>query len=133
VNNAADVELVTATLGLDNEIMSQRTLVRIVAEPAAWRGAAGILRDVIDSVPEDGLVLVCEGKRLPPATFAPLLEAFWSAEEHAGVVGVCGVDEPAGVYLFDRQILSLIPRIGYVDMKEQFLPAACRGNHKIVT
>jgi NDP-sugar pyrophosphorylase family protein len=53
-----------------------------------------------------------------------MLEA-WSPEL-GGVVGVSGNDEPAGVYVFIRRMLDYVPRIGYFDLKEQFLPALAK-------
>jgi hypothetical protein len=134
VNTPEDVESVTATAGMHHRQSVNGLSPRVLAEPAAWRGAAGILRDVTSQLADDDLVLVCEGKLLPPPSLSPILEAF---HEHgpdvAGVVGVCGKDEPAGVYVFTRKAIGLIPHIGYFDMKEQFLPALRREGHRIVT
>ena len=52
-----------------------RPLVDVMAEPASWRGAGGIVRDVTEDLADDTLVLVCEGTRLPPASLAKLMTA----------------------------------------------------------
>jgi NDP-sugar pyrophosphorylase family protein len=46
---------------------------------------------------------------------------------------VCGHDEPAGVYAFSRETLDLVPRIGYFDLKEQFLPAMSKAEQRVMT
>ena len=89
----------------------------VIAEPASWRGAAGIVRDVIDNVNAED-ILVCEAKRLPPER----LQALFDVPAGSSAVGVCGGDEPAGVYLFPRAAIYTAPQIGYFDLKEQLIP-----------
>ena len=103
--------------------------IRAVAEPSAWRGAGGILRDVAGDAPEGVPVLAAEANALPPEDLGPLVEAMsgWPA----GVVGTYVDDQPAGVYLFSRELLGRIPPIGYHDLKEQFLPMLASGGVEI--
>ena len=132
VNTSSDVEMVESTIG--NRPRDGRPSIGLIAEPAAWRGAGGILRDVASDLSDDSIIVVCEAKRLPPQSLQPLVDAFEQrGEEIAGVVGVCGRDEPAGVYAFTRSAIGLIPSIGYFDMKEQFLPALCRSGGRVLT
>lgn len=134
VNSAEDVETVMATAGTHHRQAAQGPSLRVLSEPAAWRGAAGILRDVTDQLAPEDLVIVCEGKLLPAASLSPLLEAFHGrGPQVSGVVGVCGADEPAGVYLFTKRAIDRIPDIGYFDLKEQLLPALRKDGHRIVT
>ncbi|MDY7108297.1 MAG: hypothetical protein SYC29_06635 [Planctomycetota bacterium] len=98
-----------------------RGAVRGIAEPASWRGAGGILRDVTGDLEEEAIVIVIEANALPPASLAPLRDAW--RDDRSGVVGVCGADEPAGVYAFARRTFGMVPPVGYFDLKEQFLPA----------
>jgi hypothetical protein len=100
--------------------------VRAIAEPASWRGAGGILHDVTGDLPDEAIVLVGEANALPPPSLAPL-RAAWR-DDTSGLVGVCGADEPAGVYAFARHTFGVVGPIGYHDLKEQLLPAlAGRG------
>jgi len=133
VNAPADVESVGASVTTATPEVQAHPL-RIMAEPAAWRGAGGILRDVTADLPAEAIVVVGEAMRLPPRSLQSLLAAFDSSPEQiSGVVGVCGADEPAGVYAFTRSAIDLIPGIGYFDMKEQFLPAIARSGGKVIT
>lgn len=135
VNTAADVDAVSAIAGAYRRGGEGCPVLRIIAEPASWRGAGGILRDVTSELPDDAMVLVCEGKRLPPASLTPLLEVIdgEAGNDIAGVVGVVGKDEPGGVYAFSRRAIDIIPSIGYFDMKEQFLPELSAAGEKVVT
>ena len=134
VNTTEEANSVNSVAGERSKRHGSGPRVRIIAEPAAWRGAAGILRDVTDHLPDDSIVIVCEAKRLPPHSLQPLMDAWTSIGDLSGVVGVCGDEnEPAGVSAFARAALELIPRVGYFDMKEQFLPAVCREGGKVVT
>jgi hypothetical protein len=101
----------------------------VIAEPKAWRGAAGIVRDATDHVSNDCDVMVCEAKRLPPAQLSALVNGFAGA----GAVGTCGRDEPAGVYLFSRDAIRTAPSIGYFDLKEQFIPSLRDKGHGVVS
>jgi hypothetical protein len=94
--------------------------VRAIAEAAAWRGAGGLLRDASADAPPDALVVVVETSTMPPASLAAVAAAFDAGID--GVVGVCGADQPAGVYAFTREAIEHIPHVGYFDLKEQFLP-----------
>ncbi|MCI0362804.1 MAG: hypothetical protein L0Y44_14520 [Phycisphaerales bacterium] len=133
VNTAADVESVQASQSLEEHSDVQPDL-RIVAEPAPWRGAAGILRDVTRHLPETAIVIACEAKRLPLTTLQSLMTPFRHGEAQlAGVVGIFADSQPAGVYAFRRTAIDLAPPIGYYDMKEQFLPALARHDKKVVT
>jgi hypothetical protein len=143
VNSKEDAALVRSVLPREHRTggggggaVDARPSVEVMAEPAAWRGAGGIVRDVTDGLPDDAVILVCEGMRLPPTSFDPVVQAMIAGEPQdrpAGVVAVSAADEPAGVYAFTRRVIKTVARVGYVDMKEQLLPALSRANERIVT
>lgn len=134
VNTGQDVESIRATTIAHALTDDGMTSVRIVAEPAPWRGAGGIVRDVTRDLPDNAIVIACEAKRLPPGSLRVLVEPFETDHEAiGGVVGICSDGEPAGVYAFRRRALELIPDIGYYDMKEQFLPALAVNGINVVT
>jgi len=133
VNTPADAEAVRTAAASTSALIAAGVALRVIAEPAAWRGAGGLVRDVSFSVDPKSVVLVCEAKRLPPSTLTPMIEAFQCTPDIAGVVGVCGRDEPAGIYAFAQESLQLVPRIGYYDLKEQFLPAMAKAHHRVIT
>jgi hypothetical protein len=150
VNNAEEAAAVTSALPRQYRTSDARPRVEVIPEAASWRGAGGIVRDATEGVPDDVVVLVCEGKRLPPPTLEPLLLAMngnpardaeasgvgvtepTCGQGVAGVVGVCGEDEPAGVYAFRRRVIRSSPRVGYVDLKEQFLPSLAKAGERVV-
>jgi len=133
VNSPGDADAVRTAAGSSHALESCGASLRVIAEPAAWRGAGGIVRDVSIGVDSSSIVLVCEAKRLPPATLAPMFVPYDTDPDISGVVGLCGLDEPAGVYTFSRQALDLVPRIGYFDLKEQFLPAMANEERRVLT
>lgn len=134
VNTAAEVASINSSLqgDLDDEYTFD---VATMTEPAAWRGAGGIVRDVMDVAGHDdsSLVLICEAKKLPPPSLKPIVARFHSDGGATGVVGICGRDEPAGVYLFEQSSLTCIPSVGYFDFKEQFLPTLVRNRARLLS
>ncbi len=120
VNSYVDIETVASAAGRKGQ-RGNRTAPRIIAEPTAWRGTAGVLRDVTDDLQPADVVVVAEASCLPPVSLRPLIEAM--SDDAFGVVGVGDDQVPAGVYLFTRQALERVAAIGYQDVKEQMLPA----------
>jgi hypothetical protein len=133
VNNAEDASAVRGVLPRELRQPSNHPRIEVIAEPASWRGAGGIVRDVTEGLPDDAVILVCEGTRLPPCSLQPLLTAIDSNGDPraVGAVGVCG-DQPAGVYAFRRKAVNVAPKVGYFDLKEQFLPALANDGERVV-
>jgi len=132
VNTVSEVQAVEAMAGIGSAYEALDDSVHVIAEPAPWRGAAGIVRDVATDLPDDALVLICEAKRLPPCTLEPMLDIPFDGEGAvSGMVGICGSDMPLGVYIFNRNALNIIPEIGYFDLKEQLLPALRRAGQRV--
>src|SRR5262245_12002461 len=73
VNTPEEAESVKSVGGLRGRRPQETPTVRVVAEPSAWRGAAGLVRDVTDRLPSDAIVFVCEAKRLPPHSLQPIV------------------------------------------------------------
>lgn len=127
VNTFSEVSSINAAMSID-DAESFDFEFSVMADQSPWRGAAGIVRDAIEplELESDSLVLICECKRLPPASLMPIVSRVLNDETVAGAVGFCGIDEPAGIYAFSSGLLKTIPTIGYFDFKEQFLPAVAR-------
>lgn len=135
VNTRAEVEALTA-VAAEHLRPRAKPRLRITAEPAPWRGPAGVLRDVTLDLSDETLLMVCEAARLPPPSLEPLLQPFRASDAQVqlcGVVGVVGEHEPAGAYAFHVEALSVAPRVGYFDLKEQFLPNLARHGRPILT
>ncbi len=95
--------------------------IAVTVERASWRGSAGLLRDVVSSIGDNEIVVAVEAHCLPPPSLEPLFHALNG--EVKAVVGAGADDEPAGVYAFRHAALNSVRPIGYVDLKEQLLPA----------
>ena len=95
--------------------------IAVTVERASWRGSAGLLRDVVNSIGDNEIVVAVEAHCLPPPSLEPLFYALNG--EVKAVVGAGADDEPAGVYAFRRVALNSVRPIGYVDLKEQLLPS----------
>ena len=95
--------------------------IAVTVERASWRGSAGLLRDVVSSIGDTEIVVAVEAHCLPPPSLEPMLHALNGEVE--AVVGAGADDEPAGVYAFRHAALNSVRPIGYVDLKEQLLPA----------
>ncbi|MEE8153581.1 MAG: NDP-sugar synthase [Phycisphaerales bacterium] len=105
--------------------------VHCIAEPKAWRGPGGIVRDVTADLDGADAVIIIEALRLPPPTLRPLVDAFTKTFD--GVVGLVGPDQPAGIYVFRQRVVQQASAIGYCDLKEQLIPAVSQGGAKIRT
>lgn len=125
VNTEEDVKTIERETSRHGAAVRGRISVHTTVEPAAWRGVGGILRDVADNVGDNAVIIAAEAHALPPTTLTPLASALTAPEGRAvdGAVGVCGNNEPAGVYAFTGRALGLTPEVGYFDVKEQLLPA----------
>lgn len=128
-NNERDVERFQQAIAMSEVEHSGE--VRTAAETTSWRGAGGILFDVTGDVPPETTIIAIEANVLPPFDLHPLLEAM--NPPTVGVVGVCGVDEPAGVYAFRRETFEHVPKVGYFDLKEQFLPKLAEEKAEVRT
>lgn len=93
------------------------------------RGVCGLLADTVSECDLSEWLLVVELNSLPPRSLRPLLEA--AAEGVSMVVGSSRDERPAGAFLLRRDLLKEVPRIGYLDLKEQFLPQLVARGHRI--
>ncbi len=93
------------------------------------RGVCGILADTVEARGLRDWLLVVELNTLPPKSLVPMLEAL--AAEPSMVVGASADERPAGAYLLRSESLMDVPRRGYLDLKEQFLPQLVSRGHRI--
>jgi hypothetical protein len=100
--------------------------LRIVQEAGEYRGPAGVARDACEGLDPDATILLADAGRYIATSLEPMLRAH--RERRAGVTVACNADRtPAGVYLIQRRTLDLVPRAGFVDLKEQWLRRALEG------
>lgn len=94
--------------------------VSLIAEPKPFRGPAGAALDVCPKIDAQGVVMILEGARFASGSLLPvLLEHCRSGAQVT--VGRNSDKTPAGVYMVCREMMNLIPDMGFFDLKEQWL------------
>lgn len=100
--------------------------IEVMLDRRPHRGVGGLVADTISERDPDLDVMVVEVTTLPPPSVSNAIDALRDAS--ALVVGASLDDRPAGVVVLKRRVLEIVPRIGYLDLKEQFIPqAVARG------
>ena len=127
---AEDVE------SLRNHVDSYRTAgdleISIHVDKASHRGTAGALKDFIGDRPAFENVLFIEGNRVPAEYPENLFCDEFLSEDVAGVLGRSAQDETAGIILMKRQMLDLVPELGFFDFKEQLIPRVLESGLRIL-
>ncbi|MEX0885163.1 MAG: hypothetical protein WD009_01870, partial [Phycisphaeraceae bacterium] len=90
-------------------------------DPGEFRGTGGLLRDVAEAYDDDDHLLVATASRV---AFDPLAALVARLLDHDADVRVLAHPDgsPMEVYVVRCAALRQIPRLGYVDFKEQALP-----------
>ncbi len=98
---------------------------RVERDLSEYRGTGGIVRDLAVEYADDDLILVCNGAQIlldPLAAIATALD-----RKHGDVTLISHNDgTPSGAMLLTCKTLRIVPETGFVDMKEQALPAIAR-------
>jgi N-acetylglucosaminyldiphosphoundecaprenol N-acetyl-beta-D-mannosaminyltransferase len=99
--------------------------VTVDRDPYAYRGSGGILRDLAGQYADDDLLLVASGAQV---LLAPLEELVGQLLDAGGEVSFVSHADgtPSGLMLVRCRTLRMISEVGYVDLKEQALPAIAR-------
>lgn len=93
-----------------------------VRDGTEYRGTAGVIRDLTADVDPDDRILVAPANQ----AFLGDLDAAVRALDTAGegvLVAPHGRGDHAALFLLRRERFERVPEIGYVDLKEQALPA----------
>ncbi len=96
--------------------------VRVLRDPEAYRGPAGAARDAWDRLGRASTVVIVEASRWSSGGVVDVLEAHAISDADV-TVGVNPDRTPAGVYAVSGSAFEHVARVGYVDLKEQWLPA----------
>ena len=90
-------------------------------DKSEFRGTGGLLANIAVDYDDDDMILVGNAAQV---LLEPLPELWTSLHQTRGVVGLIGhrEGEPSGLMLITCRALRLIPKSGFVDMKEQALP-----------
>jgi hypothetical protein len=97
-------------------------VVKIERDGSVYRGTGGVLRDMTEPLRDDETVLVATGAGVLLAPLARVVERM--LEAGGDVTLAAGPDgSPGGIMLASRRALASIRGVGFVDLKEQALPA----------
>lgn len=97
------------------------------ADPAEYRGTAGVLRDHLPDrmSPEDRIFVVYSTEVFCPGALKSLALEMASCQADV-VLARDTQNRPIGVMLVGVRCLERVPRVGYVDFREQLLPELAR-------
>jgi exopolysaccharide biosynthesis WecB/TagA/CpsF family protein len=99
--------------------------VCVERDSSSYRGTGGVLRDLATQYEDGDVLLVANAAQ---ALLSPLCELTRSLAEMEGDVSLVSHADgsPSGLMLVRCRALRKVPSAGYVDMKEQALPAIAR-------
>jgi hypothetical protein len=104
--------------------------IRIEEDRHEFRGPAGAVKDACGDYSPDSMVLVAEAARYVAGNLSPMLADH--LKNKADITVGCNPDNsPAGVFLIRCQTLALVPPIGFMDLKEQWLGKAVETGLKV--
>ena len=95
--------------------------IDVIDDPPGWRGLAGLLYDIDARHPDGEIMMGVEANCLPPRSIRPAIAAMTAGAD--AVVGRDTLGEASGFYAMTRATLQRVRRVGYADLKEQFLPS----------
>lgn len=101
---------------------TRRVSFHLERDPQAYRGTAGILRDISMAYDEDDYILVASAGQL---ILEPLANLVVELASSASDLSLVAYDDgmPCGLMLIRCECLRKVPVLGYIDLKEQVLPA----------
>jgi mannose-1-phosphate guanylyltransferase len=104
--------------------------VLVERDPFEYRGTGGVLHDVARVLGDDDYLVVSSGAQL---LVEPLKDAVEALAARGADVGILGHRDgtPSGLMLLRCGVLREIATMGFVDLKEQALPAIAR-KHKVL-
>jgi NDP-sugar pyrophosphorylase family protein len=108
-------------------------------EDAMPRGAAGALRDAA-AASEADIFVVADGTSIPNVDLQNLLMAHEASKAGVTLVvysepgrnGNPCLQVPSGVYVFNREMLDLVPDRGFYDIKENLIPQLHRSGARVI-
>jgi len=110
--------------------------LEVRVDSSGHRGAGGTVGDTwrerfdgMDAAARGGGVLVAEVSNAPLFDFARLYAAI--DRRLGAVIGAADDATPAGVSWFSTDALSLVPAIGFFDLKEQLVPAVVAAGRRV--
>ncbi|MDH3583379.1 MAG: hypothetical protein OER86_04110 [Phycisphaerae bacterium] len=108
-----------------------RIVVSIEADPYAYRGTGGLIRDLAVEFDDDQYLLVINGFQILVEDLGAIAAELAAKRSDVTIVGHLD-GTPSGVLLGRCGPLKSIPESGYVDMKEQALPSLAQRSKVLV-
>ncbi len=122
--------LLTNTDGSPGTMLSPD--IETLRDTGPYRGPAGVVRDAVDHLGAQGCCLIIESSRMlsEPTALAGFVDA---CRKRKGVITVATNPDGSfsGMIAADTEAIRLIPGIGFIDIKEQWLPAASREGFEV--
>jgi len=94
--------------------------VRLEIDAGEYRGTGGVLRDAAEEYGDDDYIVVANGNQLVLESLAEMLASLAKARRDVSLMSHQD-GTPAGLMLLRCGALRSIPKVGFVDMKEQAL------------
>jgi N-acetylglucosaminyldiphosphoundecaprenol N-acetyl-beta-D-mannosaminyltransferase len=126
VSRLLGVEHLPVRLLMDLSALQPRSVpidrYRMERDQSEYRGTGGLLANIAVDYDDDDMILVGNAAQV---LLEPLTALYTSLHKTRGVIAVVGhrEGEPSGLMLVTCRALRLIPKTGFVDMKEQALPS----------
>ena len=94
---------------------------RVERDQSEYRGTGGVLGDLAEQYDDDDLILIANAAQL---LLDPLVSLANTLDSRHGDVGVVSHRDgtPSGIMLVRCKTLRLVPKTGFIDMKEQAMP-----------
>jgi N-acetylglucosaminyldiphosphoundecaprenol N-acetyl-beta-D-mannosaminyltransferase len=95
---------------------------RVERDQSEYRGSGGVLGDLANQYQDDDLILVANAAQI---LLDPLVALTTTLDQRHGDIALVSHRDgtPSGIMLINCKALRLIPATGFIDMKEQALPA----------
>jgi NDP-sugar pyrophosphorylase family protein len=106
--------------------------ISVNADQASHRGTAGALKDFISERSGFENLIFIEGNRIPPEYPEEIFSKDFLCDDVVGVLGRTALHETAGMILMKREMLKLVPDLGFFDFKEQLIPRTLGSGSRIL-
>ncbi|MFN0132408.1 MAG: hypothetical protein ACKVW3_07760 [Phycisphaerales bacterium] len=103
------------------EAADARAPVTVERDPADFRGTGGVLRDSTSTYGPDDRVLLATGAQVLTEPLPGLVDELWKLGGEIALVAHAD-GTPSGLFLVRVGALAGVNPVGFVDLKEQFLP-----------
>lgn len=105
--------------------------LRIERDPLEFRGTGGLLHDLVKDYGDDELILVAGAPQLLLEPLSEIVDALAAVE---GDVRLLADEQgaPGGLMLLRCGALRALPKVGFVDLKEQGLPLIAQEHRVMV-